>query len=213
MSLSNLVGESWAIELKDYFSSDEFIKLGEFINSLKYKIMPEKKDIFTSFKEVPFDKVKVVIIGHRPYKTSNKAIGRAFGIDMNISNGRLPESLSDIVKQIEKEEGLYLDPDYSLKGWSDQGVLLINQSMTCTEDKNHYFEWRNFMEKVMIALSKRNGIIFLFVDDSQELHTLIGNYNYRMHVEGFNNECLYKINAMLYLMEQKEIKWNITNNS
>jgi len=212
MQFSNIVGETWANELNDYLISKEFYQLGMLMSSTK-NLIPQKKDIFTSFKEVPYDKVKVVIIGHRPYKTSNKAIGRAFGIDLDISEGKTSNSLTEAFKQIEKEEGLYIDPDHSLKGWSDQGVLLINQSMTCTKDEDHYLKWRDFIETVIVALSKRMGIIFLFVGDSQELHTLVGNYNYRMHVEGFDNECLYKINAMLYLLEEKEIKWNITNNS
>ncbi len=212
MQFSNILGETWSNELNDYLISKEFYQLGMLMSSTK-NLIPQKKDIFTSFKEVPFDKVKVVIIGHRPYKTSNKAIGRAFGIDLNISEGKTSNSLTEAFKQIEKQDGLYIDPDHSLKGWSDQGVLLINQSLTCTKDEDHYLKWRDFIESVIIALSKRMGIIFLFVGDSQELHTLIGNYNYRMHVEGFDNECLYKINAMLYLLEEKEIKWNITNNS
>jgi uracil-DNA glycosylase len=212
MQFSNIVGETWANELNDYLISKEFYQLGMLMSSTK-NLIPQKKDIFTSFKEVPYDKVKVVIIGHRPYKTSNKAIGRAFGIDLDISEGKTSNSLTEAFKQIEKQEGLYIDPDHSLKGWSDQGVLLINQSLTCTKDEDHYLKWRDFIESVIIALSKRMGIIFLFVGDSQELHTLIGNYNYRMHVEGFDNECLYKINAMLYLLEEKEIKWSIKNYS
>jgi uracil-DNA glycosylase len=212
MQFSNILGETWSNELNDYLISKEFYQLGMLMSSTK-NLIPQKKDIFTSFKEVPFDKVKVVIIGHRPYKTSNKAIGRAFGIDLDISEGKTSNSLTEAFKQIEKQDGLYIDPDHSLKGWSDQGVVLINQSMTCTKDEDHYLKWRDFIESVIIALSKRMSIIFLFVGDSQELHTLIGNYNYRMHVEGFDNECLYKINAMLYLLEEKEIKWNITNNS
>jgi uracil-DNA glycosylase len=212
MRLSDIIGESWAEEMKDYLNSKDFYDLGMYISSTK-GLIPQKKSIFTSFKELPYDDVRVVIIGQRPYKTSNRAIGRAFSINVDTTYGKTSQSLSDIIKQIEKEEGLYLDPDYSLKGWSDQGVLLINQSMTCTATDDHYTQWRSFIETVIKSLSKKNDIIFLFIGDDNDLHPLIGAGNYRIHANDFSKDCLYKVNAALYMLEQKEIKWNIPNYS
>lgn len=213
MQLSDIIGESWASEMKDYLNSKDFYDLGSFISSLNNNVMPSKKQVFTAFKEVPYNNVRVVILGQRPYRTPNKAIGRAFGINVDSLPVTLSESLSDIVKQIEKEEGLYLDPDHSLKGWSDQGVLLINQSMTCTKDDDHYEQWRTFIETVIKVLSKRSDIIFLFVGDDNGLLSLIGAGNYRIHADDFKKDCLHKVNAALYMLEKKEIKWNTPNYS
>jgi uracil-DNA glycosylase len=212
MQFSDIIGESWTEQLNPYLNSKEFYDLGMFISSIK-SLIPQKKDIFTAFKEVPYNDVKVVILGQIPYKTSNKANGRAFSINVDTLPITTSESLLDIVKQIEREEGLYLDPDHSLKGWSDQGVLLINQSMTCTPKDNHYNQWRTFIEMVIKVLSKRSDIIFLFIGDDNNLHPLIGAGNYRIHSNDFKGDCLYKVNAALYMIEQKEIKWNIPNYS
>jgi uracil-DNA glycosylase len=213
MRLSDLIGDTWADQMKGYLEGQDFHDLGMFISSLKYDVIPSKKDIFTSFKEVPYDKVRVVIIGQRPYRSLNKAIGRAFGINVDTTHGTISKSLSDIVEQIIKEEGLYLDPDHSLKGWSDQGVFLINRSMTCTLKEDHHEQWDNFILECVKALSKKNDVIFLFIGDDNGLRDHIGSGNYRIHADDFNNDVLSKINAMFYLLEQKEIKWNITNYS
>ena len=213
MQFSNIIGETWAVEMNSYLTGKDFNDLGMFINSLGNTVIPDKKTIFTAFKEVPYDKMRVVIIGQRPYRSLNKASGRAFGINVDATQGSISKSLSDIVKQIEKEEGLYLDPDHSLKGWSDQGVLLINRSMTCTTDKDHYEQWNNFIFECVKAISKKNNVIFLFIGDDNGLRDHIGKGNYRIHADDFDNNVLSKINAMFYLLEQKEIKWNISNKS
>lgn len=59
--------EGWYNLLKDYLESEEFRKLGFFIqqrrNSFNVNVFPEKENVFKAFKECPLENLKVVIIG------------------------------------------------------------------------------------------------------------------------------------------------------
>lgn len=95
-------------------------------------IYPTRENIFNSFKLVPLDKLKIVIIGQDPYHEPNQAMGLAFSVP---STSILPPSLKNIYKELQLEYGLDNGNNGDLTYLSNQGVFLINTILTVEEHK------------------------------------------------------------------------------
>jgi uracil-DNA glycosylase len=149
---------SWKRELaeefeKPYFSDlTEFVR-GEYASSVVY---PPAKFIFHAFDRTPFDKVKVVILGQDPYHEPGQAQGLAFYVPPGI---RTPPSLLNIAKELGKGSV----PD--LLHWADQGVLLLNATLTVAAHRagSHQGKgWENFTDAVVKVLNeRRENLVFL----------------------------------------------------
>jgi uracil-DNA glycosylase len=158
------MNEEWTKELKDEFNQDYFIRLKEFLKEEKKKniIYPNGKNIFAAFDHTPFSKVKVVIIGQDPYHGPDQANGLSFSVSKGI---KPPPSLQNIFKELHSDIGLKLPSHGDLTKWADQGVLLLNATLTVrgNEAGSHQNKgWEIFTDAVIRRLSeKRKGIIFL----------------------------------------------------
>ncbi|MGL4252093.1 MAG: uracil-DNA glycosylase, partial [Metamycoplasmataceae bacterium] len=97
----------------------------------KKVIYPNQKDIYRCFSETKFNKMRVVIFGQDPYHTKDVADGLAFSTKVS----KRPPSLSNIFKQIEKEYSSISFKSNDLTSWANQGVLLINTSLTVQDGK------------------------------------------------------------------------------
>ena len=133
----------------------------------KKVIYPSKENIFRCFKETPFDKVKVVIIGQDPYHNPNQAEGLAFSVKDGV---KLPPSLVNIFKELKTD--LNIDPPKSgsLIKWANEGVLLMNAIFTVEENKpasHQKIGWQIFSDKILRELSK---------DKSPKVFILWGNF-------------------------------------
>jgi len=106
---------------------DEISNLLEKANQSGNHVVPDIENIFASLAVAPED-VSVVILGQDPYPTPSHAIGLAFAVPTGTQP--LPGSLRNIFKEIETDIGKSALADCSLKAWVDQGVLLINTSLT-----------------------------------------------------------------------------------
>lgn len=137
------------------------------------KILPDKPNIFRALHETPLDKVRVVIIGQDPYPNEAHASGLAFAIP-GTNTGKVPASLQVMVDTIEKQvyDGLNLDKnifDVTLKHWTDQGILLLNSSLTVATGEDgkfvpggHQLMWRPFMHSFLKRLQMaKKRLIFL----------------------------------------------------
>lgn len=136
-------------------------------------IRPDKVDIFRAFRLTQFKDVRVVIIGQDPYPNA-KATGLAFGNDYERSGATLSPSLEKIRKCVEDTcyDGLCLDFDPSLVSWGQQGVLLLNSSLTVENGKSgiHYARWRKFIRNVIQAVdAEKTGVCFLFLGAQAKL--------------------------------------------
>ena len=158
--------ESWKKVLKDEYEKPYMKNLLSFLESEKSAdrtLYPETKNIFKAFEHTPFGKVKVVILGQDPYHGRNQAHGLAFSVQKGVP---LPPSLQNIFKELTAE---FKDMNYPTHGdlshWANQGVLLLNASLTVEANKpgSHQKQgWEIFTDKVIQTLSeKRSGIIFL----------------------------------------------------
>ena len=124
---------------KDFFEREKqlvyFQDLMDFVNE-EYKnkvIYPPKDLIFNAFDKTPFDKVKVVLMGQDPYINENQAMGLAFSVPKSSS---IPPSLKNIYKEIGNEYDITISQDGDLSYLAEQGVLLLNTTLTVESGKS-----------------------------------------------------------------------------
>jgi len=157
---------SWKEVMEEEFEKEYMINLRSFLQlrlQEGHTIFPAKNLIFNAFNHTPFDKVKVVILGQDPYHGANQAHGLAFSVQKGVS---LPPSLKNIFKELQSEFKDFQYPNHGdLSQWADQGVLLLNATLTveASDPGSHQNRgWEIFTDRVIQLLSeKRSGIIFL----------------------------------------------------
>jgi uracil-DNA glycosylase len=120
---------SWKQVLQPEFDKDYFAKLTEFVrNEYKTRLtFPPAPLIFNAFDQCPFDKVKVVIIGQDPYHGDGQAHGLCFSVNDGVA---FPPSLLNIFKEIDRDLGKSMPTSGNLIRWAQQGVLLLNATLT-----------------------------------------------------------------------------------
>jgi len=158
------IEQSWKEVLQNEFEKDYFVKLTAFVRNeyATKQIFPEGKNIFNAFNCCPFDKVKVVIIGQDPYHN----VGQAHGLCFSVNDGiEFPPSLINIFKEIERDLQLPIPKTGNLTRWAEQGVLLLNATLTVEAHKagSHQSKgWEQFTDAVIRALNeKRCGIVYM----------------------------------------------------
>ena len=123
------IEQSWKEQLADEFEKDYFKQLTDFVRQ-EYRqttIYPPGPLIFNAFEHCPFDKVKVVILGQDPYHEPGQAHGLCFSVQDGV---QFPPSLVNIFKEIHDDLGKPMPTDGNLIRWADQGVLLLNATLT-----------------------------------------------------------------------------------
>lgn len=160
---------------EDYFPVDEIERF--LMGNIEKEIYPEH-DIYTAFRGLRPEDVRVVIVGQDPYHQPNQAIGVAFGINSELTTP--PPSLKNIVKEL-NEEGFHLSRDfYDLLHWRDQGVLLINTALTVERSKPniHAKFWKPITENIIKRLSEVNSKVFvLWGNNAKAMSDLIKKYD------------------------------------
>ncbi len=155
---------SWKKVLEEEFEKPYFKELTSFVkNEYKTgKIYPPPKDIFRAFDLCPFEKVKVVILGQDPYHGIQQANGLCFAVHEGI---QLPPSLQNIFKEIEAELGYTPSRNGDLSRWAQQGVLLLNATLTvraATPGSHQKKGWEEFTDAVIKKLSgEREHLVFI----------------------------------------------------
>ncbi|MGJ8737684.1 uracil-DNA glycosylase [Zobellia laminariae] len=158
------IHESWLKPLSQEFEQPYFGELVQFVKNeyAQHTCYPKKKDIFAAFDHSPFDKTKVVIIGQDPYHGPNQANGLCFSVKDGIPH---PPSLRNIFKEIETDLGKPYPESGNLERWADQGVLLLNATLTVRahEAGSHQKKgWETFTDAVIKKLSdEKEDLVFL----------------------------------------------------
>ena len=128
----------------------------------KTEIYPQKEKIFRALQFVPYNEVKVVILGQDPYHGLNQANGLAFAVEKGVS---APPSLKNIFKEIAQDLKTEKTPQFNLENWAKQGVLLLNTVLTVR--KNEPFShrkkgWEIFTDKILLSLNKKKTpVVFI----------------------------------------------------
>lgn len=158
------INESWEKILKEEFEKAYFQNLKSFLQEEKenFTIYPKEKLIFSAFNRTPFENVKVVLIGQDPYH----GIGQANGLSFSVNDGiRKPPSLVNIFKELHTDLGLPIPESGNLEPWADQGVLLLNATLTvrASEAGSHQKKgWEIFTDKVIQKISEeKENVVFL----------------------------------------------------
>ena len=158
------IEESWKQHLAPEFEKDYFIRLTEIVRS-EYQtatIYPPGRFIFNAFNLCPFDKVKVVIIGQDPYHGPGQAHGLCFSVNDGVP---FPPSLQNIFKEIQSDLGAPIPTSGNLTRWANQGVLLLNATLTgrAHQAGSHQRRgWEEFTDAAIRVLAEqRENIVFI----------------------------------------------------
>ena len=158
---------SWKKVLSDEFEKPYFKALMQFVHSEYDRtpdaIFPSQELIFRAFELCPLSEVQVVILGQDPYPTKGHAHGLCFSVEDHVRP--FPKSLNNIFKEIESDLGLPFPENGSLMRWANQGVLLLNTTLTVREGQaeSHARKgWEQFTDAVITKLSQeREGVVYM----------------------------------------------------
>ncbi|WP_251621005.1 uracil-DNA glycosylase [Odoribacter lunatus] len=158
------IEESWKELLKEEFEKPYFAELISFVKN-EYKsnrIFPPGKLIFNAFDRCPVSKTKVVILGQDPYHGLGQAHGLCFSVPAGIEQ---PPSLQNIFKEIHDDLGKPIPASGNLERWADQGVLLLNATLTvrahCAGSHQNK-GWETFTDAVIQRLTQtKHNLVFL----------------------------------------------------
>lgn len=157
------LSEDWKEILNHELKQDYFKVLLQKVDHLYHtgRVFPKQDQVFRCLQEVPYSKVKVVIIGQDPYH----GVGQANGLCFSVNNGvKAPPSLMNIFKELEEEYGVKRNK-VDLIDWAEQGVLMLNSVLTVQEStpgSHAKMGWERFTDKIIEVLSKRDEpIVFI----------------------------------------------------
>lgn len=224
--MSIALPESWLNVLKDEFEKPYMADLRKFLQAEKEAgkvVYPRNADIFNAFNKTPFDKVKVVILGQDPYHGPNQAHGLSFSVQKGVA---IPKSLINIYKELATDIPGFVKPTHgNLEGWAEQGVLLLNATLTvrAAEAASHQKKgWEQFTDAVIKKLSdERKGLVFILwgayaqskipLIDASKHHIIKSVHPSPLSVErGFwGSKPFSKANDYLIKEGQQPIDWQI----
>lgn len=155
---------SWKKALSEEFEKEYFANLTQFVRNeySQVTIYPPGRLIFNAFNLCPFDKVKVVIIGQDPYHGPGQAHGLCFSVNDGVT---FPPSLVNIFKEIQSDIGTPPPSSGNLTRWAEQGVLLLNATLTVRAHQAGSHQrrgWEEFTDAaIRILAEKRENIVFI----------------------------------------------------
>ncbi len=155
---------SWQAHLQKEFDKPYFENLIAFVKQeyAHHTVYPPGRLIFNAFNLCPFDKVKVVLIGQDPYHEPGQAHGLCFSVNDGV---QFPPSLNNIFKEIKDDTGADIPTSGNLTRWAEQGVLLLNATLTVREHmagSHQKHGWEEFTDAVIRIISEeREGIVFI----------------------------------------------------
>ncbi|GAA0071830.1 uracil-DNA glycosylase [Clostridium sardiniense] len=224
--MANILKNDWNDLLQDEFNKDYYKKIHNFlVNQYSTKtIYPDKYDIFNALHFTPYKDVKVVILGQDPYHGPNQAHGLSFSVK---PGNRIPPSLVNIYKELNHDLGCYIPNNGYLKKWADQGVLLLNTTLTVEARKANSHQrigWAIFTDKIISLLNERKDpiVFILWGNNAIKKKDLITNpIHYiiqSVHPSPlsasrgfFGSKPFSKTNSFLESVNKSPIDWQIEN--
>jgi len=216
------IESSWKNVLSEEFGKEYFKILSEKIRKeyLTKTVFPPPKLVFNAFAHCSFDAVKVVILGQDPYHGDGQAHGLSFSVPDGV---KIPPSLMNMYKEIKDDIGTDVPPSGNLERWADQGVLLLNATLTVQKGNaasHQGLGWEIFTDAVIKAISdKKQHVVFILwgkyaqekgkvIDASKHLILTAAHPSPFSAYHGFFG-CKHFSKANAYLESQKisPIKW------
>ncbi|MGB4812442.1 MAG: uracil-DNA glycosylase [Methylophilaceae bacterium] len=216
---------SWQAVIGDELCKPYMQTLRAFLSQEKTTgkiIYPPSAQIFNAFKQTPFDKVRVVIIGQDPYHGQNQAHGLSFSVPEGVA---LPPSLKNIFKEIASDLNINMRNTGDLTTWASQGVLLLNATLTVEQAKagSHQNKgWEQFTDAAIAALNvhRKNLVFVLWGSYAQKKGAMIDETKHLVlksvhpsplsaHRGFFGNHQFSRINQHLIQHGQPAINWQL----
>lgn len=216
----------WKLLLKDEFEKDYYLKLRQFLIK-EYQneiIFPGKYDIFNALHFTAYKDVKVVILGQDPYHGPNQAHGLSFSVKPGVP---APPSLVNIYKELKDDLGCCIPNNGYLKKWADEGVLLLNTSLTVRAGQANSHKnigWEILTDKIISLLNEREDpvVFILWGNNAISKEKLITNKQHyiikSVHPSPlsasrgfFGSKPFSKANKFLKSIDKQEIDWQIEN--
>lgn len=175
---------SWTPIVKPLFQQDFMKRLSHFVQQERANavVFPPADLVFDALRLTPFDEVKVVILGQDPYHNIGQAHGLSFSVPAGIPH---PPSLRNIFAELVTDiPGFEVPVSGDLTRWAQQGVLLLNATLTVRahEAGSHQRRgWEDFTDHIIREISQRlEHVVFIlwgsyaqkkaqFVDTSKHL--------------------------------------------
>jgi uracil-DNA glycosylase len=155
---------TWKNILQEEFDAPYFASLIDFVKNAYCcgTVYPPKAQIFEAFNRTPFEKTKVVILGQDPYHGANQAHGLCFSVQDGVPH---PPSLRNIFVEIKNELGVEVPSSGCLTRWAEQGVLMLNATLTVREScagSHQRRGWERFTDRVIEIVSReRENVVFM----------------------------------------------------
>lgn len=213
----------WQRLFESEFEKPYFQKLKKFLLEeirLQKTLYPHPQNIFHAFSKTSFSDVSVVILGQDPYHGPMQAHGLSFSVPKGI---KVPPSLQNIFKEIQNDCGTNIPSCGNLDRWADQGVLLLNSTLTVEARKpgSHQNKgWETFTDTIIQTLSNESsGIVFLLwgnfaqkkkilIDQSKHcILTASHPSPFSAHRGFFGCQHFSKTNKYLIQQKKKYIEW------
>lgn len=147
---------SWKEALRDEFDQPYMAELRSFLQQERAagkEIYPPGPMIFNALNSTPLDKVKVVILGQDPYHGPGQAHGLCFSVQPGVP---APPSLVNIYKELKRDLNIDIPSHGYLQSWADQGVLMINTTMTVERANANAHKdkgWQFFTDRIIEVVS------------------------------------------------------------
>lgn len=216
---------SWSVALHSEFEKTYFKEIQTFIEQEKAAgkhIFPKDADIFKALELTAFDAVKVVLLGQDPYH----GLGQAHGLSFSVPAGvRIPPSLRNIFKELRTDMGIEPPVSGDLTTWAEEGVLLLNTSLTVEASKaaaHAKCGWQLFTDAVIRLLSEeRKDLVFvLWGNHAQKKRVLIDENKHAVLLSAhpsplsaykgfFGSKPFSTANNFLLSRSKKPINWSL----
>ena len=132
-------------------------------------LSPSFDSIFRAFQS-DLESIRCVIVGQDPYPTPGNAMGLAFSTPPSVE--KIPQSLRNIFKELEDDQGITPPSSGDLSAWSAAGVLLLNRVLTTRQGESNAHAnigWQRITDHIAAELGKRDVVAVLWGKQAQEL--------------------------------------------
>ena len=176
-----MIGNDWDEVLSNIWNSSGFkhfynIILNEYKTKTIYPLLP---DIFNALKLTPFKDVKVVIVGQDPYHGEGEAHGLAFSVNDGVT---IPPSLKNIYKELHNDLGIEIPKSGNLTKWAQNGVLLLNNSLTVVKDTPNSHQkigWHLLTDYIIKKINEKDEpVVFILWGNNAKQKVPLINSNF-----------------------------------
>jgi uracil-DNA glycosylase len=167
------VPSSWEEPLREELQKPYLIRLKAFLEQERWagrEVYPHENQVFQALEGTPFDAVRVVLVGQDPYHGPGQAHGLSFSVRPGVA---LPPSLQNIYKEIQSDLGIPPASHGCLTSWAQQGVLLLNATLTVRAGEplsHHKKGWEEYTDAIIEAVARRHKhvVFILWGKNAQE---------------------------------------------